>query len=182
MDLPHGPCVLWCLCYLGADRNAQNLRKPRSLLGHQLVLPRWRNCSHTSLASTQSLPKTRMDPPCQHASPLGRHRDDATCNSSQLHQLDLSRVFIRLRHLPVPAWLVAAQQLRAIRCTRCWFSLHGGAVVSVSGIGECFFYLVGNQLGWLPLGYLPHTEGSCSGRLPSISLIRFIWFLNSLVT
>lgn len=135
MDLPQWPCFLRCLCHLGADWSTQNLRWPRSVLGHQLVLPRWGCRTHPCVDGTQSLPKPRMDPAHQHASPLGCHRDDATSNCSQLHQLDHSRVLIGLRHVPVSARLVAAQQLRALRCARRRFGLHGGAVVLVPGVG-----------------------------------------------
>lgn len=134
MDLPNGSRVLWRICHLGADWAPENLRRPWFLLSRQLVLPRWSRRSLPCLVGSQSLPKASLDPPYQHASPVRCHRDDATSHSRQLHQLDYNWIHFRLHHLPIPAQLVAAPQLRAFWCTGCWFGLHGSLIVFVSGV------------------------------------------------
>lgn len=56
-----------------------------------------------------------MDPSHKHADLVGRHRDDASCDGRELHQLDRRGILVRVRGLQVQARVVGALQLRLVR-------------------------------------------------------------------
>nr|ACN33416.1 unknown [Zea mays] len=143
LDVPHGPRVLRRVRHLGPHRPAQDLRRPRHLLGGQLVLPGRRRRAPPRVARAPGVPEPELDPARQHARAHRLHRHDAAGHRRQLHHVDHCRVPVGVRGLQVPASLVGAPQLPALWRARRWPGVHGRAHLPVLGLGERRPQLVG---------------------------------------
>lgn len=76
-----------------------------------------------------------MDPAGLGAGDAGVGHRHASSYISELQQLDLTRVPVRLRCLSIPPEVVGAVQLRAVGGPRCGAGFHGGVSVFVPGHG-----------------------------------------------
>lgn len=137
----HG--VLRCVSYLGFDRATKDFRGPGNLREGELVLPGRSHCSSTGVVGGEELPATRVDKTDKHASADRCHWNDASCDCSELQQLDHCGVSFWFCGVQVQARVVEASQLCALWGTRCRACLHGSASVSLLGVGGHWYELVG---------------------------------------
>lgn len=135
MDMPRGPRVLWRFSDLGPYRASQNLWKSRALLCRQLVLPPRSAGTLPRVAGSQGVPGQGVDQTHHNARPAGGYGEHAPGYSRELHELDHSRVPVRLCCLQVLPSLVGPPQLRPLGGPRCGIGLHGGVAVPVPGYG-----------------------------------------------